>query len=122
MGDDRLALLVQNYRQQGLIDFDFAPLFDEAQFSEFVHALTPYQGDSSPNCAKENNHLFQMAEAILPLPPLRLPQSQLRSPSHGPNLQRAARTDSLLSLSFAEPSNSKGPPGRRALSRPVHNV
>jgi len=30
-------LLVQNDSQQRLIDLDFAVVFDEAQFSEFVH-------------------------------------------------------------------------------------
>jgi hypothetical protein len=35
--DYRVALLVQDYRQQRLVDFDFAVIFDEAQFSEFVH-------------------------------------------------------------------------------------
>jgi hypothetical protein len=31
------GLFVQNNRQQGLIDPDLAVVFDEAEFSEFIH-------------------------------------------------------------------------------------
>jgi len=36
-GKGRCALLVENHGEQGLIDFDFVLIFDEAQFPEFVH-------------------------------------------------------------------------------------
>jgi hypothetical protein len=29
--------VVQNYGQEGFIDFDFAVVFDKAEFPEFVH-------------------------------------------------------------------------------------
>jgi hypothetical protein len=32
-----LGLVVQNHVQQGIIDFQFSVVFDEAQFAEFVH-------------------------------------------------------------------------------------
>jgi hypothetical protein len=32
-----LGLVVQNYIQQGIMDFQFSVVFDEAQFAEFVH-------------------------------------------------------------------------------------
>src|ERR1043166_4466929 len=32
-----LGLVVQNHAQQGIMDFQFSVVFDEAQFAEFVH-------------------------------------------------------------------------------------
>src|SRR5712691_11061208 len=32
-----LGLVVQNHVQQGIMDFQFSVVFDEAQFAEFVH-------------------------------------------------------------------------------------
>jgi hypothetical protein len=37
IGEERVALLVQDHCQQGLVDLDLPVVFDEAQFSEFVH-------------------------------------------------------------------------------------
>jgi hypothetical protein len=32
-----LGLVVQNYIQQGIMDFQFSVVFDKTQFAEFVH-------------------------------------------------------------------------------------